>query len=134
MCRYGLFGPYKQHYACFECRKAFKRKPDSDLPDHLIRERGEDAPVPCPDCARPMNCMGFDFEAPKKSNAQQWAKVALLYRHGFAYHSCGCCGPGYRPATLKEAKTFIPESVSLSEAEQLLAKYEARHPSSFRRN
>ena len=126
MCRYGLYGPYKQHYACFDCRKAFKRYPDSDLADHVIRERAEDAPVPCPDCKQPMHCMGYDFEAPKKSDVKQWAKVALLYENGFAYHSCGCCGPGYRPATLAEAETFIHESSSVSEAEQLLAKYNAR--------
>ena len=126
MCRYGMYGPYKQHYACFDCRKAFKRHPDSDLPDHVIRERPDDAVVPCPDCNQNMHCMGFDFEAPKKSDIKQWAKVALLYRHGFAYHSCGCCGPGYRPECLKEVETFIHESTSMSEAEKLLVKYGAR--------
>ena len=126
MCRYAVYGPYKEHYACFECRKAFKRKTDADLPDHVVRNRQEEQPVPCPDCNQPMNQMGLDFEAPRKSDTKQWAKVALLFKHGFTYHSCGCCGPGYRPATLREAESFIHESVTLSDAEELLQKYEAR--------
>lgn len=30
MCRYGMSGPYKRHYACFVCRKAFKQAPIED--------------------------------------------------------------------------------------------------------
>ena len=30
MCRYAYSGPYKSHYACFACRKAFKQPPISD--------------------------------------------------------------------------------------------------------
>lgn len=38
MCRYGLSGPYKNHFACFECRKAFKQP---DISDWLnARDRG----------------------------------------------------------------------------------------------
>lgn len=130
MCRYGMSGPYKQHYACFKCRKAFKRRPDDDLPDHVTGQRDDNAPVPCPDCNQPMHNMGLDFEAPKKSDVKQWAKVELLYQHGFAFHSCGCCGPGYRPSTLSEAETFIHEATTLSEAERLLAEYKSRRSSS----
>ena len=126
MCRYGIYGPYKQHYACFDCRKAFKQLPDCDLPDHVVQERAEDHTVKCPDCGSPMNSMGPDFKAPRKTDKKQWAKVALLFEHGFAYHSCGCCGPGYRPANIKEAEVFIHQSRSLSEAEQILKKFESR--------
>lgn len=31
MCRYAQFGPYKRHYACFACRKAFKHPPIEDF-------------------------------------------------------------------------------------------------------
>lgn len=122
MCRYGLSGPYKQHYACFDCRKAFKRQLESDLPEHA---RGDDE-ARCPECNQPMHAMGLDFKAPKKSAIKQWAKIKLLFDHGFAYHSCGCCGPGYRPETLSDAKVFIHESVSLTDAQQLLAQYAER--------
>lgn len=38
MCRYALSGPYKPHYVCFECRKAFKQPP---IEDYLaVRGRG----------------------------------------------------------------------------------------------
>jgi hypothetical protein len=30
MCRYGYSGPYKRHFACFNCRKAFKQPPIED--------------------------------------------------------------------------------------------------------
>ncbi len=66
MCRYAMYGPYKQHYACFVCRKTFKRHQDCDLPDHIVRQRDDDASVPCPNCNAPMHCMGMDFKAPKK--------------------------------------------------------------------
>lgn len=32
MCRYAMSGPYKSHFACFTCRKAFKQPP---IEDHL---------------------------------------------------------------------------------------------------
>jgi hypothetical protein len=31
MCRYGISGPYKRHFACFACRKAFKQPPIDDF-------------------------------------------------------------------------------------------------------
>ena len=30
MCRYAMHGPYKRHFACFSCRKAFKQPPIVD--------------------------------------------------------------------------------------------------------
>lgn len=33
MCRYAFSGPYKSHYACFACRKAFKQPPIEDYLD-----------------------------------------------------------------------------------------------------
>lgn len=33
MCRYAMHGPYKRHYACFLCRKAFKQPPIEDYLD-----------------------------------------------------------------------------------------------------
>ena len=38
MCRYAMYGPYKNHFACFACRKAFKQPPISDW--LAIRDRG----------------------------------------------------------------------------------------------
>lgn len=123
MCRYGIYGPYKDQYACFECRKTFKQTSYYELPEHVRPSDPAERVCPCPQCGKPMHNMGLDFKAPKQSDVKQWRKVQLLFEHGFLYHSCGCCGPGYRPRTLKEAELFIHESTPLSEAEKLLRRY-----------
>lgn len=38
MCRYAIRGPYKSHFVCFSCRKAFKQPPISDW--LAVRGRG----------------------------------------------------------------------------------------------
>jgi hypothetical protein len=38
MCRYARYGPYKSHFACFHCRKAFKQPPIGDW--FAVRGRG----------------------------------------------------------------------------------------------
>lgn len=120
MCRYGIYGPYKDHYACFSCRKAFKqaaRSGDADARPVVIK---------CPQCAQPMSAMGLDFKAPKQKDVDQWKKVELLFQNGFTFYSCGCCGPGFRPAELADVDAFIEGQRSLSEGELLLAKIQAR--------
>jgi hypothetical protein len=47
------------------------------------------------------------FQAPKQTDIKQWKKVELLYQQGYAYHSCGCGGPGYRPSRLSEVPEFL---------------------------
>jgi hypothetical protein len=63
---------------------------------------------PCPECDTPMQNMGLDFKAPRQSDIRQWKKVEQLFAHGYAYHSCGC-GPGPRPALLREVPEFLAE-------------------------
>ena len=46
MCRYAQYGPYKDHFACFRCRKSFKRLPVSEWPKHLQPAEGMAAPTP----------------------------------------------------------------------------------------
>lgn len=67
--------------------------------------------------------MGHDFKALKQNDLKQWMKVELLYNNGFTYHSCGCGGPGYRPANLSEVEDFIRrEKVFKSEGAILLRR------------
>lgn len=73
-----------------------------------------------------MRNMGLDFKAPKQRNFTQWRKVELLYDHGITFHSCGCCGPGYRPATLSEVTAFIEGRIPDSEGERLLQRITRR--------
>ena len=118
MCRYGNYGPYKSHFACFDCRKAFKRT----APVHLK----ESSIAPCPDCGQPMANMGLDFATPKRSAVEHWEVVAFLFRRGFKYHSCGCSGPGFRPSRWNEVPEFLESHKCRPAGESLAAKFAAR--------
>lgn len=126
MCRYGEYGPYKEHFACFECRKVFKQTNRWELPEEVRPKKGEQRICKCPQCGIPMADMGLDFKAPKKNDILQWKKVKILYEHGFSYHSCGCCGPGFRPSELSEVDNFIEGKLEKSEGEKLLLKIAAK--------
>lgn len=117
MCRYAMYGPYKDIYACFKCRKVYKQTSRYELEKAEIEKRQ----YKCPQCSEIMKDMGHDFKAPKQNDYKQWLKVELLYNSGFTYHSCGCGGPGYRPAELSEVESFIQNNkVFKSEGELLL--------------
>lgn len=119
MCRYGLYGPYKDIYACFVCRKAYKQTSEYEMTEE---ERNKTKHA-CPQCGKLMNNMGRDFKAPKQSDVKQWTKVEILFQNGFTYHSCGCGGPGYRPAKLNEVNEFLEKNRTFrTEGEQLLNK------------
>ncbi|WP_409178828.1 hypothetical protein [Brevibacillus fortis] len=123
MCRYGMYGPYKQIYACFPCRKVFKQTSKYELTEeewNKIKHR-------CPQCGEEMKDMGHDFKAPKQADVKQWKKVEILYQHGFTYHSCGCGGPGYRPAQLNEVNEFLEKNKRFkTEGEKLLNRLTVR--------
>lgn len=93
MCRYAR--PYKSHYACFKCRKTFKRKLMLDI----NRELKSEFDAKCPECSELMVNMGLDFESPKKDAIKEWTHIEKLYSVGVTFHSCGCSGPGYIPNT-----------------------------------
>ena len=103
MCRYATTH-YKKHYACFACRKAFKRRNQAD-----IDPSGDPHPARCPDCALLMADMGLDFAPPKLRDVQAWAAAAALYELGESFHSCGCGGPGYRPRDPARLAAFFAE-------------------------
>ena len=126
MCRYA-FHTYKEPFACFDCRKSFKQTNRWELPEERRPAKGEVRHVPCPECGKPMADMGHDFKAPKATDVAQWKKVQLLFNAGFAFYSCGCCGPGYRPRELKEVEAFIRSKKSLSEGELLLKRIMQRN-------
>ena len=65
------------HFACFDCRVAFKQ-PESSNWDHRVAER----PFDCPNCKQPMVRLGRYFRAPPKRAIRQWLKVELLYQYG----------------------------------------------------
>jgi hypothetical protein len=134
MCRYG-YHDYKEHFACFDCRKAFKRhesivvwtKPQaqgSKWSSRLI----SCGLARCPECRRPMVAMGLDFEVPRQSDFKQWRKVEILARHNIRYSSCGCNGPGPRPRTLAEVGPFLVAQPARSPGEALLRSIDRKRP------
>ncbi len=125
MCRYGQ-STYKEPFACFDCRKSFKQTSRWELPNHLRVAPGEERVVLCPQCRKPMADMGHDFKPPRTDDLQQWKNVQLLFEAGFSYHSCGSCGPGYRPSDLKEVTAFIESQRDPSEGELLLKRIKDR--------
>ncbi len=119
-------GPYKEPFACFTCRKVFKQTNRWELPDHLKISPGEERVCKCPQCGQKMADVGHDFKAPKQKNIKQWEKVRILYEHGYTYHSCGCCGPGFRPVELKDVEDFIVGNKTMSDGAILLEKIQNR--------
>jgi len=68
--------------------------------------------------------MGHDFKAPKQNDIKQWSKVEALYNNGFTYHSCGCGGPGYRPAKLSEVDEFVSKNRVFKSVGEVLLKFD----------
>jgi DNA-directed RNA polymerase subunit RPC12/RpoP len=102
MCRYAMT-TYKPHYACFACRKAFRRRLRSDIKRPGLAER----PARCPQCGLLMADMGLDFKPPKQQDQTAWELAARLWEVGITFHSCGCSGPGYRPREPREYQAFL---------------------------
>ncbi len=115
MWRSELSGPYKEHFACFRCRKSFKQPPDADLPERERPAPGERREVRCPQCATPMADLGRDFEAPKQSDARRWKAVELLHRHGVR-----TAGSAPSLGELKDLEAFLAGRMTESEGERLL--------------
>lgn len=92
---------YKPHYACFTCRKTFKRRLLRDVLNGYSKNTIE-TPAKCPECSGPLADMGLDFESPKKNDSKAWSHIALLYKVAITFHSCGCTGPGYIPKDKEE--------------------------------
>lgn len=96
---------YKPHYACFNCRKTFKRRLMNDI------KKGEESvfEAKCPQCSELMASMGFDFESPKKDDIKKWEHLRSLYSVGITFHSCGCGGPGYIPNSKPKLIEYFEE-------------------------
>lgn len=94
-----ISGPvYLFPYACFACRKSFKRKHEEGMPNKL-----------CPHCGGTAVGLSRNFRAPPMGDVQQWKTVAYLVQHGFRYYHQynhdGLAVP--HPTTLREAKEFV---------------------------
>lgn len=101
---------YLHPYACFRCRKAFKRGSRTE------------AVLPCPDCGGPSIGLTRRFKPPKRSDKKQWAKVEALVRYGFLFWSLG---EPY-PDTLQEVEAFAMRHAAFIRR-QRLRRPEAYH-------
>lgn len=98
-----LATPYHISFACFECRKSFKRQVN------FLEEISIE--LPCPDCGKAATNLGRHFKPPKKSDAKQWTKVKYLVEHGFYFQKIRVTSGHHDtvpyPETLEEAKEFV---------------------------
>ncbi|SET91563.1 FmdB family zinc ribbon protein [Hymenobacter actinosclerus] len=115
MCRYGQI-TYKDHYACFACRKTFKRRVLRDIDRNKVM--ADSTPATCPECQGLMADMGKDFKSPPKDDTKAWRHLRDLYSVGITYHSCGCSGPGYVPADKPALITYLEIKLADYVAEQ----------------
>ena len=116
----------KPHYACFECRKTFKRK----LMWDIKRTHEDSIEAKCPECGTLMANMGLDFESPKKNNINEWNHLRSLYSVGITFHSCGCVvGSPFlvcfksRPGCYKSTMLFFNKWLTLPESESPLCAF-----------
>ena len=111
MCRYALHPHYKKHYACFACRKSWKRRNKAE-----VDPAGADHPARCPQCGLLMADMGLDFAPPRARDLAAWAAAGALFEMGETFHSCGCGGPGYRPREPSKLAAYFAERTGEYEA------------------
>lgn len=101
---------YLHPYACFRCRKSFKRA------------NRVEAVLPCPECGGPSIGLTRKFKPPKQSDKMQWFKVEALVRHGFLFWSLG---EPY-PDTLTEVEAFARRHADF------IARERAANPEAYR--
>jgi phage FluMu protein Com len=89
--------PYLVSYACFTCRKVFKRHYDPNILE-----------MKCPNCGEISQNVGRNFRARKRGNKNQWEKIEFLVSNGFRFQSIYVDGKRISyPDTLEEAKLFV---------------------------
>ena len=76
---------YKQHYACFRCRKAFKKTNSREVPKRRLETDVHGRIVHCPQCGERMPDVGFDFEAPKQHDIKAWAEAEVRLTSSIAH-------------------------------------------------
>jgi DNA-directed RNA polymerase subunit RPC12/RpoP len=99
-CWYAHFA-YKPQYACFGCRKAFKRRLHADVdPD------GEWRAPRCPECGGEVVSMGVGFRPPRRQQVGQWRRLAALAAEGATFL---CCGGAKQPRSALDFQQFLAQ-------------------------
>lgn len=84
-------------FACFECRKSFKK------PVNGVKQK-------CPQCGEVFKDMGRSFKTPKTRDVDQWTKVQRLWEAGFRFVGNGWHDSPKLPEQLNEVDQFIAEN------------------------
>jgi hypothetical protein len=124
---------YQIQFACFECRKVFKRPyPVGEQVRALWLSRRKSGRRPlktfaaptyhCPDCKRELTLMGRAFRAPRNEDVEQWRKVELLARSGFTFWS----SVGRYPDSVSDARRFVESHRRVSDGERLSQQIKKR--------
>lgn len=86
------------HYACFTCRKSFKRPLGVATVNHYMTAEQQGAAIrdawekdaaaerKCPDCGGKTFKMGLDFKAPKKGDSKAWGEVEKFILSGKTFY------------------------------------------------
>ncbi|MDR0779944.1 MAG: hypothetical protein LBF16_04515 [Pseudomonadales bacterium] len=81
-------------YACFKCRKCFKRPQFYGAINRFMSTEQQTAQwkeakdfeanrtYRCPDCGGPVHYMGIDFKAPRKANVRAWQEAETFIASG----------------------------------------------------
>jgi len=101
-------------FACFECRKVFKRR---------VTLRPSVKPQICSQCGTRMWLTGTAFKAPHQEDSKQWRKAEKLIRSGVLFWP----NAGYRPAMLREVEPFLKRALRKSRGENLLSRIANRN-------
>ncbi len=85
-------------YACFACRKSFKRPQPAGALDRFMLEpqrKAQRAQVAqaqehrsyaCPNCGRETSFMGIDFKAPKMTDTRGWKVAEEFIKSGKVFY------------------------------------------------
>lgn len=88
---------YKTRYACFRCRKAFKRRDPRDL------DPGAGIAWPrCLECGGEVHDMGVGFHPPRREQVKQWRRLEELAASGAKLLCCRVEGQPRGPLELRE--------------------------------
>ena len=110
-------------YACFECRKVFRREVRADWSSG--KPARKESPATCPGCGGAMHNLGRHFRAPKQKDEARWREVERLFRAGLFFQYRGGRGLGRRPGR-RAVERFIEAARERSEGERLQERYAAR--------
>ncbi|PTY00580.1 hypothetical protein DB345_00315 [Spartobacteria bacterium LR76] len=87
-----------KQYACFSCRKCFKRPQAQESNNRFMtsaqqraqRKKIENAEAAreykCPDCGTPTVFTGIDFKPPRRSDLEGWKKARRFIESGKIFY------------------------------------------------